>query len=849
MEYVAFEPQAERRKPGVSHCTRLAGVLTGVLAGVLGLVATVWSEAALSQDSVFLPKIEVIAPSPLSGSTARSRAPSTAVRTAPAQTPVTSTNEAPGIDRDKIAASTQTLSAEDFSRSYSPSITETLMQRVPGVSTSNIQGNEFTQDLRYRGFAASPLQGTPQGLAVYMNGIRVNEAFGDTVNWDLIPTNAINRADIWTNNPTFGLNALGGAVNIQMKNGFSYSGTEIEAQGGSFGRVGGGAQFGREKDGVGLYLAAQGVKDDGWRYQSPAEVRRFYGDLGWKGDRAEVHLIGSVGKNNFGVVGPTPIQLLNQDPKAIYTWPQTTQNQVQLVALNGKVNVSDHWTLQSNLYIRNFQQRHVDGNAADIERCSGNGADPLFNLLCLNDDAAPGASAASRQILTSSNAGIPCPPLGGANPCSTVPYGTIDRTSTDATTIGASAEASSNAKLFGHGNSFSFGGSVDHSRVGFGANSELGFIFPDLSVGPNSAIPGTGSIIHTAGNIGYSPVSLNARSSYYGLYTMDVFDITSTLSLNAGARLNVAKIGTADLLGTSPDLNGEHTFTKLNPMVGLAYKISDKATVYGGYSEANRAPTPLELGCSNPSKPCLLEGFLVSDPPLQQVTARTYEAGLRGKSPLRDGLFEWKVGLFRTDLRNDIINVASAIQGRGVFQNVSATRRQGLEASAEYRSKKWFVYANYSFIDATYQFSGDIPSPNNPSADANGNVSVTPGKKIPGIPQHQFKAGAEYLVNPAWKIGADVIVVGSQYFVGDDANQNDKLSSYWVANLHTSYDLSNNVRLFGLVNNLFNKTYHPYGTYFDPQSVTNAIATVLTDQRTLTPGQPLSVYVGMKVRL
>ena len=189
-----------------------------------------------------------------------------------------------GVDPDKVSGSTQTLLADDFSRTYSPSITDTLMQRVPGVSTTDVQGNGFVQDLRYRGFAASPLQGTPQGLAVYMNGIRVNEAFGDTVNWDLIPTNAINRTDIWTNNPVFGLNALGGAVNIQMKNGFTYSGMEVETQGGSYGRAGGALQFGTEKDGVGVYLSAQGVKDAGWRYQSPAQVGRFYGDVGWRGD-------------------------------------------------------------------------------------------------------------------------------------------------------------------------------------------------------------------------------------------------------------------------------------------------------------------------------------------------------------------------------------------------------------------------------------------------------------------------------------------------------------------------------------------------------------------------------------
>jgi iron complex outermembrane receptor protein len=790
---------------------------------MIGLAAAALPAAAFGQASVALPTIDVISTSPLGGTT--------------------------GVDRDKVSASTQTITAEDFARTYSPSITDALMQHVPGVSTTDTQGNGFVQDLRYRGFAASPIQGTPQGLAVYMNGIRINEAFGDTVNWDLIPTNAIDRADVWTNNPVFGLNALGGAVNIQMKNGFTYSGTEFEAQGGSYGRVGGSVQTGAAKDGIGIYLAAQGVKDDGWRYQSPSKVKRFYGDLGWRGDSGELHLVGALARNYFGVVGPTPIQLLALDPKAIYTWPQTTRNDMQLVSLNGKINAPDSWTLQGNLYFRGFQQKHVDGNDGDIERCSGNPVNPLYNLLCLDDDAAPGASAASRQILTAANAAIPCPPLAVVNPCRGVPYGTVDRTSTDATTYGLSLQATNDAKLFGYGNYFSTGGSIDHGRVNFGANSELGYIFPDLSVGPNPSIPGTGSIIHTAGNIGYSPVSLDARSTYYGLYATDVFDITPRLAANFGARLNIARIAMGDLLGTSPELNAAYTFTKVNPMAGLSYKLTDSLTTYGGYSQSNRAPTPLELGCSNPVKPCLLEGFLVSDPPLKQVTATTYEAGLRGREQLLDGRVEWKAALFRTDSANDIINVASLIPGRGVFQNVPATRRQGAEVGARYQSAQWLAYASYSYIDATYQFSGDIASPNNPAADADGNVHVTPGDRIPGIPRQQLKGGAEYAVTPEWKVGADAILVGPQYFVGDDANQNAKLASYWTANLHTSYAVTKNMQVFGLVNNLFNKTYYPYGTYFSPQSIQNAITTVLTDPRTLTPGQPLSIYVGMRVRL
>ena len=444
------------------------------------LILAILPGAAFGQGSIssmVLPQIDVIATSPLGGA---------------------------GVDPDKVSGSTQTLFADDFSRTYSPSITDTLMQRVPGVSTTDVQGNGFVQDLRYRGFAASPLQGTPQGLAVYMNGIRVNEAFGDTVNWDLIPTNAINRTDIWTNNPVFGLNALGGAVNIQMKNGFTYSGTEVEAQGGSYGRAGGSAQFGTEKDGVGVYLSAQGVKDAGWRYQSPAQVGRFYGDVGWRGEAGEIHAIGAVARNYFGVVGPTPIQLLNQDNKAIYTWPQTTRNDMQLVALNGKVTAPESWTLQSNFYVRGFQQRHVDGNDADVERCSN--ASSFGGKLCLEDDGFPvppgGKTQAFRNqfvVLDANNNPI----TFQAN----TPYGTVDRTSTDATTIGSSVQATNDAKLFDHGNYFSVGGSIDHSRVASApiANWDISFRIFRSAPMPASPAPARSST--------RSPISATARSA------------------------------------------------------------------------------------------------------------------------------------------------------------------------------------------------------------------------------------------------------------------------------------------------------------------------------------------------
>jgi iron complex outermembrane receptor protein len=160
------------------------------------------------------------------------------------------------------------------------------------------------------------------------------------------------------------------------------------------------------------------------------------------------------------------------------------------------------------------------------------------------------------------------------------------------------------------------------------------------------------------------------------------------------------------------------------------------------------------------------------------------------------------------------------------------------------------VYANYAFIDATYQFSGELASPNNPFADENGNIFVTPGKQIPGIPRHTIKGGVDYWVTPELKLGTDVIWVSSQWFIGDDANQNPKLADYWVANLHGSYQLTKEWQIYGVINNLFNRKFATVGTFFDTQStVAVAIPNVLTDPRMVTPAQPLSVYVGMRAKL
>lgn len=787
-------------------------------------VSPAGSAAALAQDAasggvIALPEIEVVATSPLPGG---------------------------GEDRDKIPAQVETVPAEDFARTRSPSVTDTLQQQVPGAVSIDVNGDPFSQDLFFRGFQASPRQGTPQGLAVYENGIRVNEVFGDTVNWELLPPQAIFSANVFTNNPVFGLNALGGAVSLQMKNGFLWQGFATQVMGGSFGRASGLFEYGKQIGDYSLYVTGDAARDGGWRNFSPSSLFRLYGDFGYRADGNELHFTASGARSLLGVIGPTPVELLAQEGySAVFTNPQTSLNDAGTVAFNGKFAINPQWSLASNFYIRTFEQYHRDGNDSDIQQCSNNDIPPDPNFaagLCLQNSIFPNVTNGNAFVILDQN-GRPIPFSPG------IAYGTLDRTSVHATTFGAALQATDNEKFFDWENYLTFGASIDRSLLSFSAKSALSMIFPDLLVS-GGPFPGSGSIISTAGAIGYVPTFLTGNTTYYGVYALDTFSLTPELALTAGGRLNIAQIVTEDATGFAPELNINDTFSRINPVAGLTYKILPAMTAYGGYSEANRAPTPLEIDCADPNRPCILENSLTSDPPIKQVVAHTVEAGLRGGQEVFDhSRIDWKAGFFRTTTTDDIIALASTIPGRQFFANVPSTLRQGAEAEARFHNGDLSAYVNYAFVDATYQFAQFLPSPNNPFANANGNVFVTPGDHIPGIPRHLLKFGGDYAFTPKFTLGLDVLLAGSQYLIHDDANQNPKLPLYWVANLHASYQFDEHLQFFGLINNLFNNRNATYGTFFstgtDAQQATPVFFT--GDPRTVTPLQPLSFYGGMKV--
>ncbi len=745
--------------------------------------------------------------------------------------------------------------AADVARTNSLSVLDALVQHTPGAFAADVNGNPYSQVLDLRGFTASPQQGQPQGLAVYLGGVRLNEAFGNTVNFDLVPAVAVEQADVLTGDPAYGLNALGGSLAFTMKTGKTYGGGSVTVEGGSFGRAGGSAQFGRRYGDWNLYAAAEGEREGGWRQRSPSSTTRLYGDLGRDiGDRLEAHLIGSASASILGVVGPTPVDLLAQDRTAVFTSPQTTRNDSALVALDLKWRGPAGWTVTGDLHGRVFNQAHVDGNDANVESCSSRTTNPLYGTLCLEDDAFPRTirpAAAAFQILQPSGAPIACPGVaGGALSCAGIPYGTIDRTHTDSSTLGAAAQAGWEGELFGRKSRFAVGGAVDGSTFRFSSQSELGLIGPDLVVAPSAGVPGMGVPIHTAGLIGYAPLAIAGRRRDGGVYGAEVLDLTSALTLTVSGRWNTTDLRVTDRLGTSPDLNGSHSFTRFNPQAGIDWRLGSALTLHAAYSEGSRAPTALELSCADPARPCLLENALVADPPLSQVVSHTSELGLSGQSAFLGGRLQWRLTGFNTDVDDDIIALASQIQGRGYYANVPRTRRLGVELGANLHTGPFDAYLGYSHIEASYRFAGQLSARANPLADANDEISVRPGNAIGGVPQDRFKVGLDWRATTRLTVGGDLLAVGSQPFVGDENGSLPHLPGWASVNLHARWQVTPHLAAFAQVYNLLDERYSTYGAFFDAGGVQNAGSALPADPspNTVTPAAPRSARVGFDYR-
>jgi iron complex outermembrane receptor protein len=730
-----------------------------------------------------------------------------------------------GLPRDRVAGNPRALSGADLLRDgrlIGGGLTETLERTSASINRNDAQGNPFQPDVQIRGFSASPLLGTPQGIAVYQNGVRINEAFGDTVQWDLIPDIAVRDLDVIGSNPLFGLNAIGGALAIRMRTGFDFQGAEIDLSGGSYGRRALGLHAGKRVGNVAAYFAAEGLDDDGFRRFSPSRVRRLYGDLGFRGERATLNLSIGHGSNSLSGNGPAPVELLRRSRREVFTYPDQTRNRLLTLQARGSYALTDALSLEATAYVREFRQRTTNGDLADVEGCED---DENAGLLCLDDGPpvrGPGGGT------------LPSALLGGAPP------GAVNRARTNSTGAGGTAQAVYTAPVFGMPLRAVVGASYDHGNTQFSGSSEFGAITPSRTVAA------LGVILDQPEN-GIGPVRLRSTNDYFGLYGSATLDVTPRVSASVGGRYNHAEIELRDRIGTA--LNGRHDFSRFNPAAGVTWRFVDNATAYAGYSEANRAPSPAELSCADPLLPCLLGAFFLADPPLKQVVSRTVEVGVRGTVGTErlgfDGRLRWNLGLFRTGLEDDILLVQSDVQGRGYFQNAGDTRRQGVEAGLSWRNDRLAFGLDYALIDATFRTGQRLPSPNNPFADEDGAIAVERGDRIPGIPRHRIRFDAEWRPIPPWSVGGNVVYNSGQYLRGDEGNQLGKLDGYALLNLRTSLRVGPGVELYGLVRNLLGKRFSTFGTLYE-LGTAESLGLGLSDPRTVSPGLPRTVFGGVR---
>jgi outer membrane receptor protein involved in Fe transport len=392
-------------------------------------------------------------------------------------------------------------------------------------------------------------------------------------------------------------------------------------------------------------------------------------------------------------------------------------------------------------------------------------------------------------ILTDA-AGAPIPAFNGAGP-----YAALNTTATTTERWGAALQLVSSAPIAGLANDLTLGASLDAGRTAFRADTLLGQMTAERGFGgPGIAVDQRGGPI--------APVGLIASTRYFGVYLTDTAHLTPALAVTMSGRFDRADLKLADQLGTA--LNGDHRFDRLTD-------------------------------------------FFVADPPLKLVTAGTWETGLRGRYRRPAGLsLNWSVGLYRTEVRNDISRVASNVFGRGFFENVGRTRRQGVEAQADVASGHWRGFVTYAFTDATFQTPLTLASPDNPGADANGLIHVRPGDHIPDVVRHRAKVGVSYDA-ARWRLALDATASSSHPLSGDQANLTPPAPGYVVVNLSGSWRLTRSVELFGAVENLTDRHYATGGAFAPTASVALVEAPGASNPRSLTPAPPRSVEAGLRI--
>ena len=663
---------------------------------------------------------------------------------------VVGTTPLPGLGTplQNVPANVQVFGARGLDRQRPIALPDFLERNAAGTAINAGQGNPFQPDLLYRGFVASPLLGLPQGLSVFQDGVRINEPFGEVVNWDLVPQSAIASMQIVPGSAAvFGPNTLGGALAIYTKSGSQFPGGAVEAHGGSFGRAAIQFEHGGSSGAWDWFATAHGLHDQGWAERNPSRIGQLFAKVGHQTGKTDLDVSVTLADNTLS--GTQTIPKSFEDIRQPYTYPDTNTNRLRMLSVKGSAFLSDDWLLGGTAYLRGFRNASMASNA--------------------NDDFAADASA---------------------------PEAINDRSTLDQKGGGTGLQLTHSWRDGARANQFAVGASVDSGRARYSRFEQPASFTPD-----RGTVPTGHYVLET---------DADTRTDHYGVFVTDTYEPDAHWAITATARYNSTRVGIDDRSGEDPGLAGRHRWQRASPALGATWHPGRAFTAYGSYTESIRMPTAIELTCADPEAPCRLPNAFLTDPALSPVVARTGEVGTRGRFGA-EGSWSVALFRTELDDDIQFVSSGGGTTA-GYFRNVGRTRREGLEAAFSDRWGAFSLDARASLVNATFRAPFTATSPANSTANGNGEIEVRPGDRLPGVPQRSLKVRVEYegkiasagvmvlAQSPTYARGDE-----------NNSNAAGRVPGYAVVNLDARWRLAASTEVFVRIDNAFDKRYASFG--------------------------------------
>ena len=666
---------------------------------------------------------------------------------------------------------------------------DAIARNLPGAALTHEQGNDMQPTLRFNGFAASPLLGTPQGLSVFQDGVRVNEPFGDTVNWDLIPTNAIRSISLVPYaDPVFGLNTLGGAVLLRTLDGNSAPGGEVGIEAGSFGRTSEEARFGGSRGDWSYFLAAHNQHENGFAPYNPSSNRTLFAKATRNAGGNRLDLSYTFAQSRLSGSQTLPQEWMNT-PTDIYTVPDHIDNQLNFFNIGDTQVLSKHWQLTGRVYLRNSDQSGFNSN---VNNNYGGGTPTLSNPVA--DNVINGLQQQARGITLA---------------------------------------VRNDGAVAGMPNVLTAGVDYDHQTVDFTQAQQAATFNAQrytLGIGP----------------FDQALVNLGVHNIYRGFYVTEKLSPRRWIDVTAGGRYEDASVEMNDRLGGA--LGGNHSYSRFNPELGVDLHFTPRTSYFLRFAQGMRVPMPVELTCASPTAPCTLPNVLVADPSLQPEIAHTAQAGAVWRMP---GL-RVRAMYTRTQLDNALQFISLASMTQGYFTNIPQELFRTATLDLSGGSDHWQWTASLSHTLATYQSAFLEQSANNSSADASGNIQVQPGDHLPNLPTWSATVSAQYTPSERWALRGQVVGYSDRYAQGDENNQDvhGTVGGFAVVNVGARYKMDRHWRVDLSVHNLFNRVYADFGQlgqneFTGPDRSFSSNPASWHNTQFVAPGAPRGVWLGL----